>query len=93
MLYCLMDRSRTPDAGRSQAGRIPRMTPSLMTDEQQQDSTDTPRDAMAERVRAHRERRAQRYGRDRNEVELDTDIQREALEFQAQVHQALRDAS
>lgn len=69
------------------------MTPSLMTDQQPQQSEDAARDAVAARIRAHRERRAQQYGRDRNDAELGTEAQREAEAFQARVQQALRDAS
>lgn len=81
------------DTTGNRAGRIPLMTTTLMPDETRDEQTDAPRDAIAARVRAHRERRARRYGRDRNEVELDTSVQREAQEFQAKVQRALRDAS
>lgn len=54
---------------------------------------DPVRDAIADRLRAHRERRAKRYGRDRNLAELPQSVTDEALEFQAEVQRNLRDAS
>lgn len=54
---------------------------------------DPVRDAIQERLRAHRERRAKRYGRDRNLTELPQSVTDEALAFQAEVQGNLRDVS
>lgn len=69
------------------------MTTPLMSDSPRHDEQAADRDAISERVRAHRARRARVYGRDRNEAQLEASIEREALEFQSQVQQGMRDAS
>lgn len=65
----------------------------LMTQQPGHEHPGHGRETIAERVRAHRERRAKRYGRDRNEAELDSVVADEARELQGRIQQGMRDAS